>query len=217
ADGEVAPGMKGFDPVVNNQLTLEEIRRCEADPKAKLRLKLNPAAEGETRRRGPRYTPLAKRQDRPSAITWLVKHHPELSDGQIAKLVGTTKPTIQSIRDRTHWNVGNIQPVDPVALGLCKQVELDEAVRKAAARRPMGQETADERMRLLSTAQSLKAPTEPRLPSSVSGYEHFALPDMGADPRGDLEEDEEESTLVDADRYFNLPKDPSPEEDDQPA
>ena len=117
ADGEVAQGIKGFDPIANRQLTAEEIRRCEADPKADLRLMRNPAAEGEAKRKGPRYTPLSKRQERPAAIAWLVKFHPELSDGVIGKLVGTTKPTIQSIRDRSHWNIANIAPVDPVALG----------------------------------------------------------------------------------------------------
>jgi hypothetical protein len=206
ADGEVAQGMKGFDPIVNNQLSLDEIRRCEGDPAARLRLRHNPAADGETRRRGPRYTPLLKRQDRPSAIAWLVRHHPELTDGQIAKLVGTTKPTILSIRDRSHWNISNILPVDPVALGLCRQGELDDAVRKAAAKMPaeMAAAAADERHRLLATSQSLRAPVEPRLPSRVSGYEKFALSDL-ADPRGE-ELAEEESTLVDADSLFNLPK-----------
>ncbi|MGB0499328.1 MAG: DUF1013 domain-containing protein, partial [Rubricella sp.] len=128
ADGEVAVGVKGFDPIVNNQLTQDEIDKGEADPTYRLKLKHNPAAEGETKRKGPRYTPLSKRQDRPAAIAWLVKFHPELSDAQISKLVGTTKPTIQTIRDRTHWNINNLEPIDPVALGLCKQSELDLAV-----------------------------------------------------------------------------------------
>ena len=102
ADGEVAQGVKGFDPIANRQLTAEEIRRCEKSPAARLQLWKNPAAEGEMKRKGPRYTPLSKRQDRPAAIAWLVKFHPELSDGQIAKLVGTTKPTIEAIRSRGH-------------------------------------------------------------------------------------------------------------------
>ena len=132
ADGEVASGIKGFDPISNNQLDQAEIERALESPSYKLILKHNPSAEGETKKRGPRYTPLSKRQDRPSAIAWLVKFHPELTDAQISKLVGTTKPTILTIRDRSHWNISNIQPVDPVALGLCKQLELDAAVRKAA-------------------------------------------------------------------------------------
>ena len=135
ADGDVAAGVKGFDPIANNQLTQDEIDKAEADPLYKLQLKFNAAAVGEEKRRGPRYTPLSKRQDRPNSILWLVKFHPELSDGQIAKLVGTTKPTIQSIRERTHWNIANMQPIDPVALGLCKQSELDAAVQKAAAKK----------------------------------------------------------------------------------
>ena len=130
ADGEVAGGIRGMDPVANNQLSSEEIKRCEKDENAKLILMINPAAVGEGKRRGPRYTPLSKRQDRPAAIAWIVKYHPEMSDAQISKLIGTTKPTIQSIRQRTHWNIGNIQPLDPVALGLCKQIEMDSIIKK---------------------------------------------------------------------------------------
>ena len=126
------------------------------------------------KRKGPRYTPLSKRQDRPSAIAWLVKFHPELSDGQIAKLVGTTKPTIQSIRDRSHWNIANVAPVDPVALGLCKQGELDAAVAKAVRKNTADGVMSDaERMKLVSTEQSLAMEVEPRLPSSMSGLENF--------------------------------------------
>ena len=140
----------------------------------------NPAAEGEAKRKGPRYTPLSKRQDRPAAIAWLVKFHPELSDGQIAKLVGTTKPTIQSIRDRTHWNIANVTPVDPVALGLCKQGELDAAVAKAVRRNASEGVMSDaERMRLVSTEQSLTMEPEPRLPSGISGLENFTLGAQG--------------------------------------
>ena len=176
ADGEVAQGIKGFDPIANRQLTVEEIRRCEKDPKARLQLMKNPAAEGETRRKGPRYTPLSKRQDRPAAIAWLVKFHPELTDGQIAKLVGTTKPTIQSIRDRSHWNMSNITPVDPVALGMCRQTELDAAVAKAVGKAKEGEVLSDtERMKLVSVEQSLSMEPEPRLPSSMTGLENFTL------------------------------------------
>ncbi len=202
ADGEVAVGVKGFDPIANTQLTAEEIKRCEADPKAKLELMHNPAAEGELKRKGPRYTPLSKRQDRPSAIAWLVKFHPELTDGQISKLVGTTKPTIMAIRDRTHWNIGNIQPVDPVALGMCKQMELDTAVAKAVKK--MGGDEVmsdDERMKLVSTEQSLHMPDEPRVPSSMTGLENFTLAESkDAEPK------------LDADSLFKTP-DADTEED----
>ena len=130
ADGEVASGIRGMDPITSNQLTKKEIKRCELDPNSKLELIVNPATIGETKRRGPRYTPLSKRQDKPTAIAWLVKFYPDLPDSQIIKLVGTTKPTIKAIRERSHWNITNIVPTDPVLLGLCKQVELDSAIAK---------------------------------------------------------------------------------------
>ena len=153
ADGDVATGVKGFDPVANNQLDQVEIDRGQADPAHKMKLKFNLAAVGEEKRRGPRYTPLSKRQDRPAAILWLVKFHPELTDGQVGKLVGTTKPTIQSIRERTHWNIGQITPIDPVALCLCRQSELDAAVQVAARKKAaLGSVmSADERRKLVST------------------------------------------------------------------
>ncbi len=210
ADGDVATGVKGFDPIANNQLTQEEIDAAEKDPLHKLQLKFNAAAQGEEKRRGPRYTPLSKRQDRPAAIYWLVKFHPELTDGQISKLVGTTKPTIQSIRDRTHWNISNIQPVDPVALGLTKQSELDAAVQKAAAKKAAAGEVMsdDERRKLVSTEQSLDMPEEPKIPTAIEGLETFSLADDTDDDK------EDESTLVDADSFFNLPK--GGDEDEQP-
>lgn len=204
ADGDVATGVKGFDPVANNQLEPGEIERGEADPRYKLRLKYNPAAQGEEKRRGPRYTPLSKRQERPAAILWLVKFHPELADSQIAKLVGTTKPTIQSIRERTHWNISNIQPVDPVALGLCRQTELDLAVQKAAEKRVREGVVMsdDERRKLVSTEQSLAMEAEPKIPTAISGLETFTLSD--AKP-------EVEPGKVDADSFFNLPGGDEPE------
>ena len=134
ADGEVAIGIKGLDPVTAAQLTREEIARCEADPSARLRLRVSGHPEPVKRSKGARYTPVSRRQDRPDAIAWLLRHHPELSDGQIGKLVGTTKSTIQSVRDRSHWNQPNLKPVDPVSLGLCSQIELDAAVRLAHGR-----------------------------------------------------------------------------------
>jgi hypothetical protein len=207
ADGDVATGVKGFDPITNNQLTQEEIDAAEKDPLYKLNLKYNAAAVGEEKRRGPRYTPLSKRQDRPAAILWLVKFHPELTDGQISKLVGTTKPTIQSIRDRSHWNISNIQPVDPVALGLTKQTELDAAVQKAAAKQAKdGTLMSDEeRRKLVSTEQSLGADPEPKLPSAIEGLETFSL--------GDADEDKEDTSIPDADTFFNLPNDDDDEND----
>lgn len=217
ADGDVATGVKGFDPIANNQLTQEEIDTAEGNPLYKLKLKFNAAAVGEEKRRGPRYTPLSKRQDRPNSILWLVKFHPELSDGQIAKLVGTTKPTIQSIRERTHWNISNMQPIDPVALGLCKQTELDAAVQKAAAKQAAEGNVMsdDERRKLVSTEQSLEMDAEPRMPTAIEGLETFTL-GTGEDTAGleDPREEEEEKDFSDADSFFSLPG--NDDEDEQP-
>ena len=209
ADGDVAAGVKGFDPVGNNQLDQIEIERGQKDPSYTLRLKHNPAAQGEEKRRGPRYTPLSKRQDRPAAILWLVKFHPELSDGAIGKLVGTTKPTIQSIRERTHWNIGNITPIDPVALGLCRQSELDTAVQAAARKRAAEGHvmTDDERRKLVSTEQSLGMDEEQ--PRVSIGVEVFG--------RSDDAEDKAPSDFSDADSFFNLPLADEDDEDDEDA
>jgi hypothetical protein len=208
ADGDVAMGVKGFDPVANNQLDREEIEAAEKDPMHKLKLKYYAAALGEEKRRGPRYTPLSKRQDRPASILWLVKFHPELSDAQISKLVGTTKPTIQALRERTHWNINNIQPIDPVALGLCKQSELDAIVQKAAAKKAASGEVMDddERRKLVGTEQSLGMVTEPKIPASMSGLETFTL-------STDVEKEEKEK-VPDADTFFNLPDSDDDDEDD---
>lgn len=131
ADGEAAIGMVGYDPITNGQLTNEEIERCAADPEARLELAEVNVPRPLARTKGPRYTPVARRQDRPDAIAWLVKNFPQLSDGQISKLVGTTKPTINGVRERTHWNMNNIKPRDPVALGLVARDDLTAAIEKA--------------------------------------------------------------------------------------
>ncbi len=208
ADGDVASGVKGFDPIANNQLSEQEIAAAQADPTRKLTLKIYAAAQGEEKRRGPRYTPLSKRQDRPNAILWLVKFHPELADSQIARLVGTTKPTIQSIRERTHWNISSMQPIDPVALGLCKQSELDAAVQMAAAKKAKegAALTDDERRKLLSTEQSLGAGSEPRIPSAIEGLQSFTL--------GQDYHPEEREKAYDADSFFNLPDADDDDEDE---
>jgi hypothetical protein len=132
ADGEVAAQMQGLDPVANGQITTDEIKRVEQDPAARLQLSEQAQPVPLVKHKGPRYTPIAKRQDKPDAIAWIVKNHPELSDGQISKLVGTTKPTIAAVRDRTHWNSPNIKPRHPVALGLCTLPELEAAVNRAS-------------------------------------------------------------------------------------
>jgi uncharacterized protein len=133
ADGEVAQGIVGYDPVANSQLTMNEIHRCEADTNARLRLlpSNNPLPK---RSRGARYTPVAKRNDRPDAIAFLLRTFPQLSEAQVGKLLGTTKDTIQKVRERSHWNSANIKPRDPVILGLCSQTDLNAAVMQANER-----------------------------------------------------------------------------------
>jgi uncharacterized protein len=155
ADGESAQGIKGIDPTLTGQLDRREIEKAEADPAYRMKLLEPRVRVPETRRRGPRYTPVSKRQDRPNAILWLLRHHPELSDAQIMRLVGTTKPTIQSIRDRTHWNSAGLTPTDPVTLGLCTQLDLDMEVRKAAKTAPQPVEAEGAR---LLPAQETTAP-----------------------------------------------------------
>ncbi|MCL1629663.1 MULTISPECIES: DUF1013 domain-containing protein [Roseinatronobacter] len=213
ADGDVAGGVKGFDPMTNNQLDQIEIDRGEKDPRYALKLKYNPASEGEEKRRGPRYTPLSKRQDRPASILWLVKFHPELADAQIRRLVGTTNSTIAAIRERTHWNIANLQPIDPVALGLCKQSELDAEVRKAADK--LAKEgrvmSDDERRKLVSTEQSLEMDPDPKMPAGIAGLENFSVSDM----KSEQEEQKSSADYSDADSFFNLPDEDDEDEDEE--
>ena len=136
ADGEASQGIKGLDPVITGQISREEIAKGEKDPYHRLKLSEPKVRVPEAKRKGPRYTPLSKRQDRPNAILWLVRNHPELKDAQISRLVGTTKSTIEQIRDRTHWNSANLTPMDPVTLGLCSQIDLDLEVERASRNRP---------------------------------------------------------------------------------
>ena len=131
ADGEVAVQMQGLDPVANGQTTTEEIERCQKDTDARLKLSPQAVPQQFVKHRGPRYTPISKRQDKPDAIAYLLRTHPELSEAQITKLIGTTKPTIAAVRDRTHWNSANIKPRHPVGLGLCTMDELDQALARA--------------------------------------------------------------------------------------
>ncbi|NOX81798.1 MAG: DUF1013 domain-containing protein [Alphaproteobacteria bacterium] len=135
ADGDVGGGVRGIDPITTHQLARDEIEKGQQDPDYKLKISPPKTIVAERTRKGPRYTPVSKRQNRPDAIAWMVRNHPEIADAQIAKLLGTTKTTIQSVRDRSHWNSANLQPQDPVGLGLCTQIDLDTIVRKAAAKR----------------------------------------------------------------------------------
>ncbi len=161
ADGDAAQGIKGLDPILTGQLTREEIEKGEADRAYRLKL-----ADPKVRlpqpksKKGPRYTPVSRRQDRPNAILWLLRNHPELKDAAIMRLVGTTKSTIEAIRERTHWNAANLAPMDPVTLGLCSQIDLDLEVQRAAKEKPMESE-ADMGPTLLPAAETTAGRKEP--------------------------------------------------------
>jgi hypothetical protein len=143
ADGDAAQRIKGMDPIGTGQLTREQISNAEANPEVRLTLTAPKVAVGTPDRgkKGPRYTPVSRRQDRPNAILWLVRNHPELKDSAIMRLVGTTKSTIASIRDRTHWNSAALAPMDPVTLGLCSQIDLDLEVSRANKEKPLPTDT----------------------------------------------------------------------------
>jgi hypothetical protein len=133
ADGEVARDIRGADPIANGQLSREELDRAQENPAYRMKAQKSRHAELlKPSKKAPRYTPVSRRQDRPDAIAWFLRSHPEVADSQISKLLGTTKATIDQVRNRTHWNSANIKPVDPVTLGLVSQLELDAVVRKAA-------------------------------------------------------------------------------------
>lgn len=161
ADGDVGAGVRGIDPITTHQLTRDEIEKAQDDENYRLKISKPKTIVADKPRKGPKYTPVSKRQNRPDAIAWIVRNHPEISDAQVAKLLGTTKTTIQSVRDRTHWNSSNIQPQDPVGLGLCTQVDLDAVVRKAAAKRAKMFPPTEEQ----PEGDSLK-PAEETVPSS---------------------------------------------------
>src|SRR6187399_760237 len=163
ADGDAAQGIKGLDPVLTGQLSREEIEKAVADPARRLKL-LDPKVRlpEAKKKKGPRYTPVSRRQDRPNAILWLIRNHPELKDAQIMRLVGTTKSTIAGIRDRTHWNAASLSPLDPVTLGLCSQIDLDFEVQRASKEKPV---PADSGVTLLPAAVTT-APAEPAEPET---------------------------------------------------
>jgi hypothetical protein len=166
ADGDVAQGIKGMDPISNGQLTREEIKRAEEDPDHRLVLAESKVDIPEVKTKpGPRYTPVSRRQDRPNAVMWLLRNHPELKDSQIMRLVGTTKPTIAAIRDRTHWNSNNLVPQDPVTLGLCSQTDLDTEVKKAAAR--LERERKEQQRKLEKAGATLLPTSQTTLPPGM--------------------------------------------------
>lgn len=219
ADGDVAQGIKGMDPITSGQLTRDELERGQKNPKYTLKMAEPKVDIPEVKtKRGPRYTPVSRRQDRPDAISWLLRNHPELADSQVMKLVGTTKPTIQAIRDRSHWNAPNIKPVDPVTLGLCQQTELDAAVQKAANRvereRKQAEKEAIAAGTLLPTDETVDAPfaaaanelTGPEAMEESALGTNLANVFADSDTPTPSQSDEEEEPL-DADSVFSKLKD----------
>jgi hypothetical protein len=194
ADGEAAQGIKGLDPIATGQLSRDEIVKAEKDPNHKLKISEPKVRVPDSKRRGPRYTPVSKRQDRPNAILWLVRNHPELKDAQISRLVGTTKSTIEQIRDRTHWNSTNLAPMDPVTLGLCSQIDLDLEVEKASKGRPLPT-AAELGATLQSTSETENLPfgygREEEKEKEIDANAVFAkLQSLKSDRRNDDEDDQ---------------------------
>lgn len=171
ADGDVAQGIKGMDPVSNGQLTRDEIAKAEKDHGHKLHLaesKVEIPQIQAALRKGPRYTPVSRRHDRPNAVLWLLRNHAELKDSQLMRLVGTTKPTIAQIRDRTHWNSSQLTPQDPVTLGLCSQIDLDAEVKKAARRLDRERKDAMKGMEMAGTLLPAAETTAPPAPTTTA-------------------------------------------------
>jgi hypothetical protein len=203
ADEDVAKGIKGLDPVSSGQLTREQIEDAERNPK--VRLKLAPPKHkmpSVKQKKAPRYTPVSKRQDKPDAVYWILRNHPEFADADIIKLVGTTKATIQKIRERSHWNATNIKAVDPVTLGLCSQLELDLAVSRAAMKKERAMKRAAKAGMTLKPVQDAPG-TGPR--SEVTKEAEPETPPVEIEPEAPQAETEPQAT------------EPVPEPLDQPA
>lgn len=167
ANEDVAKGIRGVDPIAGGFLSREEIAKGEADDSYKLKpLEQKRIDLPQVKKRGARYTPIARRQDRPDAIAWFLKNHPEIADSKIVKLIGTTKATIEQVRNRAHWNSNNIKPVDPVSLGLCSQIELDAVVSEAAAAKARADARAAK-----AEAKTLKAAQETVPPETYEARE----------------------------------------------
>ncbi len=164
ADGEVASGLVGLDPIANGQIDREDLERCQADPSARLKMR-KPRDVPKPKGRKARYTPVSKRGDKPDAIAWLLRNHPELTDGQIGKLIGTTKNTINAVRDRTHWNSSNIKARDPVLLGLCSQRDLNAAIERARVEGRVPPQPEPEAAPEIEAAPKIEAAPETEAPA----------------------------------------------------
>ncbi len=205
ADGDVAQGIKGMDPITGGQLARDEISKGEADANYKLKILVSKVeVQVKKATSGPRYTPVSRRGERPDAIAWLLRYHPELQDAAVMKLVGTTKHTINQVRDRSHWNAPNIKPVDPVSLGLCSQLALDLAVQKAASRGRGKQLPDAEAVRTLIPASEVEG-TRAHEIAQAELAEAAALA---------AKDEQKPSTTYDADSVFAKLKDVKIERDD---
>ena len=218
ADGDVAHGIKGMDPISSGQLSREEIAAAEKDSKHRLKLSEPKVEVPEVKtKRGPRYTPVSRRQDRPNAILWLLRNHPELKDSQVMRLVGTTKPTILAIRERTHWNSPNLLAQDPVTLGLCSQIDLDAAVKRAAARLEREQKKATKAAvkagTLLPTEETIgtAVPAAEVAPEAPQAKDDDMASSLAQEARDAMAAPDEEEEAPDADSVFAKLKDPKPE------
>lgn len=218
ADGDVAHGIKGMDPISSGQLSREEIAAAEKDSKHRLKLSEPKVEVPEVKtKRGPRYTPVSRRQDRPNAILWLLRNHPELKDSQVMRLVGTTKPTILAIRERTHWNSPNLLAQDPVTLGLCSQIDLDAAVKRAAARLEREQKKATKAAvkagTLLPTEETIGTaePAAEAEPEAPQANDNDMASSLAREARDAMAAPDEEEEAPDADSVFAKLKDPKPE------
>ncbi len=195
ADGDVAQGIKGMDPISTGQLTREEIARGEEDHDYRLKLAAAKVDIPEVKtKKGPRYTPVSRRQDRPNAVLWLLRSHAELKDSQIMRLVGTTKPTIAAIRERTHWNSPNLQPQDPVTLGLCTQIDLDNEVKKAARR--VERERKEQGKPPLEKAGTLLPTSETSPGFGPQPEVEILAPRAAEEPRAETEAEEQARVLA---------------------
>jgi len=216
ADGDVAQGIKGLDPVTSNQLTREEIEAAEKDTSHKLRLAEPKVVipEPSVTKRGPRYTPVSRRHDRPNAVLWLLRNHPELKTSQIMRLVGTTKPTIAQIKDRTHWNSPNLVPQDPVTLGLCSQTDLDNEVKKAARRVERERKEAEKEAIKAGTLLPTEETTAPAASPEEKGFRPTAeiVQPRGADEAREETPAEEEARMLA--RLQELKSEPAAQDDE---
>lgn len=187
ADGDVAGGIMGVNPIQNGQLTREEIAKAEGDPNYRMKVSDPKVRVAQAKRKGPRYTPISRRNERPNAIKWLLRSHPELKDAQIMRLVGTTKSTIESVREGTHWNSANLTAMDPVTLGLCSQIELDLEVKRASKGAVAGEEV--EQGTTLLTAEEALARANARAGIATESHVEGEEGGRGNERREDIDAD----------------------------